>query len=110
MAAVNNFKTFTETVGLTTSVFYTAPAGYTGVVLLSQVTNKGTSTHTMTYIYRRSSGSDTEIIKNLSIPAGDTANLISGKLVVESGDKLAINGSNASDLDFIASVMETSNL
>jgi len=35
-AAVNVFRTFTETVGLTTSVFYTAPSGYSGVVLLAQ--------------------------------------------------------------------------
>jgi hypothetical protein len=110
MAAVNNFRTLTQTVGLSTSILYTAPAGYTGVVLLSQVTNKGSSTHNMSYFYRRSSGADIDIVRNLSIPAGDTANLLNGKLVIESGDKLGIIGNNASDMDFIASVMETSNL
>jgi hypothetical protein len=109
-AAVNVFRTFTETVGLTTSVFYTAPVGYTGVVLLAQVTNKGASTHTMSFGYRRSSGSDTDIIKDLAVPTSDTANLLSGKLVVESGDKLTIVGSNATDLQFLASILETSNL
>tara|TARA_R100000030_G_scaffold95792_2_gene83468 strand:+ start:1185 stop:1517 length:333 start_codon:yes stop_codon:yes gene_type:complete len=108
-AAVNVFRTLTETVGLTTSVFYTAPSGYTGVVLLAQITNKGTSTHTMSFGYRRS-GNDTEIIKDLAIPTSDTANLLSGKLVVESGDSLTIVGSNASDLKFLASILETSNL
>lgn len=108
-AAVNVFRTYTETVGLTTSVFYTAPSGYTGVVLLAQTTNKGTSTHTMSFGYRRS-GNDTEIIKDLAIPTSDTANLLSGKLVVESGDSLTIVGSNASDLKFLASILETSNL
>jgi hypothetical protein len=108
-AAVNVFRTYTETVGLTTSVFYTAPVGYTGVVLLAQVTNKGTSTHTISFGYRRS-GNDTEIIKDLAVPASDTANLLSGKLVVESGDKLTIVGSNASDLKFLSSILETTNL
>ena len=108
-AAVNVFRTYTETVGLTTSVFYTAPVGYTGVVLLAQVTNKGTSTHTMSFGYRRS-GNDTEIIMDLAVPASDTANLLSGKLVVESGDKLTIVGSNASDLKFLSSILETTNL
>ena len=108
-AAVNVFRTFTETVGLTTSVFYTAPSGYSGVVLLAQVTNKGASTHTMSFGYRRS-GNDTEIIKDLAVPASDTANLLSGKLVVESGDKLTIVGSNASDLKFLSSILETTNL
>ena len=108
-AAVNVFRTYTETVGLTTSVFYTAPVGYTGVVLLAQTTNKGSSTHTMSFGYRRS-GNDTEIIKDLAVPASDTANLLSGKLVVESGDKLTIVGSNASDLKFLSSILETTNL
>jgi len=108
-AAVNVFRTYTETVGLTTSVFYTAPVGYTGVVLLAQTTNKGSSTHTMSFGYRRS-GNDTEIIKDLAIPASDTANLLSGKLVVESGDSLTIVGSNASDLKFLSSILETTNL
>jgi hypothetical protein len=108
-AAVNVFRTYTETVGLTTSVFYTAPSGYTGVVLLAQVTNKGSSTHTMSFGYRRS-GNDTEIIKDLAVPTSDTANLLSGKLVVESGDSLTIVGSNATDLKFLSSILETSNL
>ena len=108
-AAVNVFRTYTETVGLTTSVFYTAPIGYTGVVLLAQVTNKGTSTHTMSFGYRRS-GNDTEIIKGLAVPESDTANLLSGKLVVESGDSLTIVGNNATDLKFLSSILETSNL
>jgi len=108
-AAVNVFRTYTETVGLTTSVFYTAPVGYTGVVLLAQVTNRGSSTHTMSFGYRRS-GNDTEIIKDLAVPESDTANLLSGKLVVESGDSLTIVGSNATDLKFLSSILETSNL
>jgi len=108
-AAVNVFRTFTETVGIATSVFYTAPSGYTGVVLLAQVTNKGSSTHTMSFGYRRS-GNDTEIIKDLAVPESDTANLLSGKLVVESGDSLTIVGNNATDLKFLSSILETSNL
>ena len=63
----------------------------------------------MSFGYRRS-GNDTEIIKDLAIPTSDTANLLSGKLVVESGDSLTIVGSNASDLKFLASILETSNL
>jgi len=109
-AAVNVFRTYTETVGLTTSVFYTAPVGYTGVILLAQVTNIGSSTHTMSFGYRRSTGGDSEIIKDLAVPTSDTANLLSGKLVVESGDSLTIVGSNATDLKFLSSILETSNL
>ena len=93
--AVNVFRTFTQTVGTMSSIFYTAPSGYTGVVLLSQVTNLGSQTHTMTFNYKRTangSNIETPIVKDLAIPSSDTANLLSGKLVVESGDSLSILG------------------
>tara|TARA_B100000902_G_C26739817_1_gene635551 strand:+ start:26 stop:367 length:342 start_codon:yes stop_codon:yes gene_type:complete len=108
-AAVNVFKTITHVVGVSTVGIYTAPVGYTGVVLLSQVTNTGTSTQTISFGHRRS-GTDTEIVKDLSIPANDTANLLSGKLVVETGDILTMVGSTTTSLKYISSVLETSNL
>ena len=108
-AAVNVFQTITNVVGTSTVGVYTAPVGYTGVVLLAQVTNIGSSTQTLTFGHRRS-GTDTEIVKDLAIPANDTANLLAGKLVVETGDTLTIVGSTATDLKYISSILETSNL
>ncbi len=108
-AAVNVFKTITNVVGLTTVGIYTAPVGYTGVVLLAQATNIGSSTQTLSFGHRRS-GTDTEIVKNLAIPASDTANLVSEKLVIETGDTLTIVGSTSTDLKYLSSILETSNL
>ena len=108
-AAVNVFQTITNVVGTSTVGIYTAPVGYTGVVLLAQVTNIGSSSQTLTFGHRRS-GTDTEIVKDLAIPANDTANLLAGKLVVETGDTLTIVGSTATDLKYISSILETSNL
>jgi hypothetical protein len=67
----------------------------------------------MTFNYKRTANGsliETPIVKDLAVPPSDTANLLSGKLVVESGDSLSILGSNATDLNFLASVLETSNL
>ena len=108
-AAVNVFQTITNVVGTSTVGVYTAPVGYTGVVLLAQVTNIGSSTQTLTFGHRRS-GTDTEIVKDLAIPANDTANLLAGKLVVETGDTLTLVGSTATDLKYLSSILETSNL
>ena len=108
-AAVNVFQTITNVVGTSTVGVYTAPVGYTGVILLAQVTNIGSSTQTLTFGHRRS-GTDTEIVKDLAIPANDTANLLAGKLVVETGDTLTLVGSTATDLKYISSILETSNL
>ncbi len=106
--ALNVFQTVTAVVGVASTVVYTAPVGYTGVVLLAQVTNIGASSADVTLVHRRSS-TDTEMLKNYPISASDTANLLAGKLVLESGDRLVLSGSNGTDLKFIASILETLN-
>ena len=104
--ALNTFQTVTAVVDTSPTEIYTAPVGYTGVVLLSQVTNIDSSSHDVTLIHRRSS-TDTEIVKDYPIPANDTLNLLSGKLVLEAGDKLVLSGSDATNLKFITSILET---
>jgi hypothetical protein len=106
--ALNVFQTVTSVVSLTPSEVYTAPVGYTGVVLLAQVANIGATSEDVTFVHRRSS-TDTEILKDYPISSKDTANLLAGKLVLESGDKLVLSGSDASNLKFIASILETLN-
>jgi hypothetical protein len=106
--ALNVFQTVTAVVSTSPTEVYTAPVGYTGVVLLAQVTNIGANSADVTLLHRRSS-TDTEMLKNYPISASDTANLLAGKLVLESGDKLVLSGSNATDLKFIASILETLN-
>ena len=91
---LNIYQTVTSVVGLNTVGIYTAPVGYTGVVLLAQVANVGSNPEDITFIHRRSAV-DTELLKNFPISASDTANLLAGKLVLESGDKLVLSGSNS---------------
>lgn len=108
-ASVNVFQTITATVGTSTVGVYTAPIAYTGVVLLAQVTNIGANTETISFGYRRG-GVDTPIVEGLPVPSNDTANLLAGKLVVETGDTLTLVGSSAVNLKYLSSVLETSNL
>jgi hypothetical protein len=49
------------------------------------------------------------MLKEFPIAGSDTANLLSGKLVLESGDKLVLSGSDNTNLKFIASILETLN-
>ena len=106
--ALNVFQTVTAVVGTSSTVVYTAPVGYTGVVLLAQVANIGTTSEDISFVHRRSS-TDTELLKEFPISANDTANLLPGKLVLESGDRLVLSGSNNTNLKFIASILETLN-
>lgn len=106
--ALNVFKTVTAVASISPTEIYTAPIGYTGVVLLAQVANVGSNSQDVTFVHRRVS-TDTKILKQYPISGGDTANLLAGKLVLESGDKLVLSGSSGTDLEFIASILETLN-
>ena len=106
--ALNVFKTVTKVVSTSPVGIYTAPVGYTGVVLLAQVANIGATSEDVTLVHRRSA-TDTEMLKEYPISASDTANLLTGKLVLESGDKLVLSGSDNTNLKFIASILETLN-
>ena len=110
--ALNVFQTITAVVSTSATVVYTAPVGYTGVVLLAQVANIGATNQDVSLSHQRSVvgvAVTTEMLKQFPIGANDTANLLSGKLVLESGDKLVLSGSNASNLKFISSILETLN-
>ena len=106
--ALNTFRTVTAVVDTSPTVVYTAPVGYTGVVLLAQVANVGATSEDVTLLHRRSL-TDTEMLKQFPIASSDTANLLAGKLVLESGDKLVLSGSDNTNLKFIASILETLN-
>ena len=45
----------------------------------------------------------------MPIEASDTANLLPGKLVLETGDVLMLSADNATDVKFLGSVLETLN-
>jgi hypothetical protein len=49
------------------------------------------------------------MLKEYPVSAKDTVNLLSGKLVLESGDALVLSGSHATDLKFVGSILETLN-
>ncbi len=59
--ALNVFKTVTQVIPTGTVGIYTAPAGYSGVVLLAQAANVGSETHTISFSHKRSS-TTTEIV------------------------------------------------
>jgi len=110
--ALNVFQTVVGIVSTSPTTVYTAPVGYTGVVLLAQVANIGGTSQDVSLSHQRSVvgvAVTTEMLKQYPISANDTANLISGKLVLESGDVLVISGSHVSNLKFVGSILETLN-
>ncbi len=110
--ALNVYKTITSIATTSPVGIYTAPVGYSGIVLLAQIANVGSETYTVTVSHERSvSGTavTTEIVKNFPISTNDTASILNGKLVLEPNDILVLSANNASNLKFIGSVLETLN-
>jgi hypothetical protein len=108
---LNIFKTVTSIASTQSVGIYTAPTGYTGVVLLAQVANTDGNTHTLNFAHRRSRvgiAVTTEIVSEFPIQGNDTVTLLQGKLILQSGDTLVLSGSNTK-LKVITSILETLN-
>ena len=106
--AINLFKTVTANVTTTGTSVYTAPAGYTTVVLLAQVSNIGSTLLTVSANHVRS-GTSTNIITNAVLPVSDAISLLSGKLILQTGDSIAVSASANNSSQMLLSILETAN-
>ena len=68
--ALNRFQTETLEVTTSNQTAYTAPTGYTSIILYAHVTNVGSSAATVTMSHVRSS-TTTQIIKEGTVPVND---------------------------------------
>lgn len=110
--ALNVFKTVTKIASTSSVGIYTAPIGYTGVVLLAQVTNIDSLPHTVSFSHQRTTAGvavTTEILRDFVIPGNDSANLLAGKLVLEEKDVLVLSANTSTGIKFIGSILETLN-
>lgn len=118
LVPLNTFKTLThavtdDAISLPTAppnatLVYTTPIGVSTVVLLSQFTNyTGTDRTVSAVIYRGAAYS--WLIKDLTIPANDAGTFLTGRLVLEEGNRLYVRASAASALNFVFSYLETAN-
>lgn len=106
---LNSFKTSTYDVTTTPSVVYITPPGLTSVVLLAQVSNIHPSDPITVSATHVRGGNNTSIIKNTIIPVNDAVSLLSGKLILQTGDSFVITGSSNNTAQLILSYLETAN-
>jgi hypothetical protein len=106
--ALNVFKTVTHVVTTTSSTIYTAPASYTGIVLLAQITNISNTFAAVTFS-TVNNGIETELLKSLQIPANDAISGITGRLIIPTGSSIKISSSANNQLKITLSILETAN-
>jgi hypothetical protein len=110
--------------GTNTSTVYTAPIGVTSIVLMSQLANlTSSSTQYVNFVHHRNrpvladaqgngaqaANIDSFLVRDFAIPNGDAANVITGKLVIESLDSLRAFASNSGTVQLVLSILETAN-
>jgi len=109
----------------TTSTVYTAPIGTTAIVLMAQVANITTQTQSCSFLHHRNrkirndaqgngeqlGNTDSYLVQNFLIPAGDSASVLTGKLILEELDSIRgySNTTATSTLQLTLSILETAN-
>ena len=106
--ALNQFKTYTKQLTTSSQTIYTAPTGYTGIILYAHVTNYGASATTITMSHVRS-GTTTQIISGANVPVNDAYIPLDGKLVLETSDYIVAQAGANTTLKILLSVLETAN-
>jgi hypothetical protein len=105
-SSLNQFKTTTYVFTLSNTTIYTAPAGKTSILLNAQATNVTGTDASVTFLHERS-GTETELVDELVIPAHDTAGLTTGKVVLEAGDTVKGFASAGATIKLSLSYLET---
>ncbi len=103
---LNVFKSVAANITTVATNIYTCPAETTAIVLLAQATNINASDDGNITFYSSING-NTELAKDFTIPVGDAAALLSGKLVVEAGNSIGVYANANSVLKLTLSILET---
>jgi hypothetical protein len=121
---LNTFKTKTAILTTaTTATVYTAPIGVTSIVLMAQVANLTTVTQLVNFVHHRNrpvladaqgngyqaANTDSSLVKDFAIPAGDAGTPLTGKLIIESLDSIRAYGNTVGGLQLVLSILETAN-
>jgi hypothetical protein len=121
---LNTFKTKTAILTTsTTSTVYTAPIGVTSIILMAQLSNLSTTTQSVSFLHYRTrpvladaqgngyQAPDTPsyLVKDFAIPANDAGTPLTGKMIIESLDKIYAYATNSGTVQLVLSILETAN-
>lgn len=107
---LNTFKTITAELTDANQVIYTAPTGVTSIILMAQATNITSTAEEVTFSHFDANATEeTELVKQYEIPSSDASGLVTGKLVVESGNSVKAFSSNNTSIKLTLSVLESVN-
>jgi hypothetical protein len=106
--AINVFKNITADLISVGTSLYTAPIGYSAIVLMAQISNI-TGNTASAGMFVEFEDNQTSLITNYPIPAYDSASALTGKLVLTSGQSIVGVANVNSSLQVVLSILESQN-
>ena len=106
--AINIFKNVTANLTTSGETLYTVPVGYSGIVLMAQVSNLTAGTVEASMFVQKGAA-QTSLATDFGIPSNDAASLLSGKLVLEVGQQIFASASANSSAQITLSILESQN-
>jgi hypothetical protein len=121
---LNVFKTkTTKLTSSTTATVYTSPIGVTAIILMAQLSNLSTTTQTVSFLHYRNRPvladaqgngyqapqTPSYLVKDFAIPPNDAATPLTGKMIIESLDRIWAYATNSGTVQLVLSVLETAN-
>jgi hypothetical protein len=107
-AALNTFRTVTADVTDSIANVYTAPQGYSTVVLLAQVSNLTGGTILVSGNIYQIGGNNVALVQQAPLPSNDAINLVGGRLILQTGDSFAVGANVNGASQLVLSLLETS--
>jgi hypothetical protein len=107
-AALNTFRTVTADVTDSIANVYTAPQGYSTVVLLAQVSNLTGGTILVSGNIYQIGGNNVALVQQASLPSNDAINLVGGRLILQTGDSFAVGANVNGASQLVWSLLESS--
>ena len=107
--AINIFRNITADLTTVAQTLYTAPAAYSGIVLMAQISNITAGTVTASVYVKNVDLTLTSLVTNYSISGNDALGVLSGKLVLQTGQSLVAVAAADSSLQMVMSVLESQN-
>lgn len=107
--AVNVFRNVADNLTTGGLEIYTAPAGYSAIVLSAQISNTTSSTVPVTLGLLDVDSSYTSLLTSFDVPGNDAVNGVVGKLVLETGQSVFASAGDDTSLKIVLSVLESQN-
>lgn len=108
---LNTFRTVARPITNTESNIYTAPVGVTSIVLMAQVSNVETASPADKWVTAAhyTGTTATYLVKQFVVPTNDAVSVLTGKLVLQTGQSIRMQAETTGFLEVVLSILETSN-